>query len=555
MGAFYQSFHVRAATEQVRSVLEPLCVSNGPQAWVGPTLDGWTTVFPDVENGAVLAQRLSAQLETAVLLTLVHDSDVFYYLLFAPGCPVEQFVSPADAMGEAGQSKPNDSRQIFELLTDDASRGKLRLLLQSEMPDFAEERMGDMLRLMGIKNGLSSYDYLEAGEHDTVTGWSQFVHLPDRTAEKARRLAEKRARNEKKKRLRKQGILLFDSELMRKPKLPSKFMLRLYGSAARRDDFLVGGFDGNKGLMRWNPPEAPIGLEGDFAPTHGFHLVATPDNTAFVSGEERCALVDLSNGKKIKTISAARGIPLAYDNRTGHLYLHSGTTLSAVDVAADEVIFSSTVEQHINRAVLHPTQSHLLWHSNYLVGITNVATGEQIVKLRAYNSGLREKRQALWAKHGHVPTDAATLEREDVFSLNFDATGERLFGATTEGLREYRYGDVLHSCGQMPRPIAGVETSFELQDYRYVYSMIVDEARGCVVFAGGSDDAVCWYDWRKQASGVLKSAETDRKIWALYRTGGGSKLLCQLGPGNADILKRQDDHWLQVWSYEKLWSM
>ncbi|MGH9821964.1 MAG: hypothetical protein ACREDR_01700 [Blastocatellia bacterium] len=45
------------------------------------------------------------------------------------------------------------------------------------------EQMFRFARLFGIKNAISSYEYLRAGEIDNIEGWSDFVSIPDQSAE------------------------------------------------------------------------------------------------------------------------------------------------------------------------------------------------------------------------------------------------------------------------------------------------------------------------------------------------------------------------------------
>lgn len=554
MGAFYQSVHVVAEAAQVKQVLEPRCSSKSAKVWVGPQIGRWTTFFPDEMSGPALAQAVSADLKTPVLLMMVHDSDVFLNVLFANGKVMEQFASPADALGGEDAGPLTAPRHMLDLANSPEAARALRDLLASEAPDLAEHRMAEVMRVLGIENGLSSYEYLESGERETVSRWSEFVHLPDRTAEKARLKAIKDARIAKKKALRDDGILLFDSEFMRKPKLPSKHMLRMFASPAGNPAFFLGGLNGSPNVQRWTPPAEPAEIGGDFDGAVFSGFIETSTQHVLAADHEAIRLIDLATGRRIMTITSVHGEVLAYDPRTDIAYAHTQTTLMAFRVAADEIVFSVSVGQDIRHAVLHPTEPHLVWHDNYFVGVIHALTGERLTALQCYNSALREKKRAQWiAATGRVPSeDANVLEREDWFDLTFDPTGELAFAGTAEGLREYRYADLVAAQRQLPVPTGGVETSKVLQDYRYVYSVFVEPSRSRVLFTNG-EDAIHWYDWNERTTGVLKPGGEGRKIWSMHLTGDRSRLLCRLGPGSDDLLKRQNDHWVQVWDYAKLW--
>ncbi len=111
MGNFYVNYQVRAdSAEPVVAAARRACC--GP-AYVAPTRNGWVGVFDeasrqDQEMMHQLALDLSAGLDTAVFGFLVHDSDVFYYLLYERGSLIAEFDSWPDYHRSGGESEAED---------------------------------------------------------------------------------------------------------------------------------------------------------------------------------------------------------------------------------------------------------------------------------------------------------------------------------------------------------------------------------------------------------------------------------------------------------------
>jgi hypothetical protein len=112
MGSFYTNVQVKSdEPEAVMSAVEgcgalPAYVSRKAH-------NGWTSVYPkatESQDGAVLADiasKLSQALSTGAVGMLVHDSDIFQYVLCENGSKVDQYdptcvVSTAAARDRAG---------------------------------------------------------------------------------------------------------------------------------------------------------------------------------------------------------------------------------------------------------------------------------------------------------------------------------------------------------------------------------------------------------------------------------------------------------------------
>ncbi len=112
MGNFYVNYQVRAdPAEPVVAAARRACCG---AAYVAPARNGWVGVFDeasrqDQETMHQLALDLSAGLDTAVFGFLVHDSDVFYYVLYERGRLIAEFDSWPDYHRSGEVSETGDT--------------------------------------------------------------------------------------------------------------------------------------------------------------------------------------------------------------------------------------------------------------------------------------------------------------------------------------------------------------------------------------------------------------------------------------------------------------
>jgi len=530
-----------------------LCASEKVKAWVAPAFDGWISFFPhDIVRSEKFGQKLSLQLGMPVLVTVLHDSDLFCYLLLEQGQTTEEFISKPELLRVAPKAVLVPDR-ISILLQAGESLPAVKSLLSSESPVFAEQRMADFLSLLHIRNGLSSYSYIERGERDNLWGRTDFVHFPDRAAEKERRKVEKHARLAHKRSLRESGKLLYDSELLRKEDGFGRWTTRVLGSGPNSSEFLVSGHNDRFELTRWIPPGEPLYFGGGFSVTHGSAVCFLPDGRILAATSDGLTILDQISGATFRIPGNATGNPIAYDAKHDMVYLQTAQTLDALIFGDARVVFSIPFQFRSQGIQLHPTHPHLVWTTQRTLGITHALTGESLLELDLYNAQLIPKKRAQWlAENGMVPsTHADVLEREDFMVFRLDASGERLFAGTSEGLREYRYTDVLRATERMPLPVAGFEVSEKLQDGKLVNSIALDERRTRVIYSSGND-SIRYYDWMARTRGILKAPDEAKRIWEMHLSGDTSRLLCRLGADRDNMQKRTDDHWVQVWDYERL---
>ena len=102
MGIFYGSVQVRTDDRSgVKSAAEKVARALHARLLVGPVINGWVGLYPDMNGqnepiGAAIAEEIDAD----VLQLIVHDDDVFAYWLYSHGELVDSFWSAPGYFGE-----------------------------------------------------------------------------------------------------------------------------------------------------------------------------------------------------------------------------------------------------------------------------------------------------------------------------------------------------------------------------------------------------------------------------------------------------------------------
>jgi hypothetical protein len=157
MGAFFTNYHVRNASAAACAKALTTLISS--RALVTDAKNGWTTVYDeqsdsqDIEVLRRLAKDLSSRLKTAVIAMMVHDSDIFVYLIYENGKLIDQFDSKPDYFGPVSGAQKKEWRGDFAKLIPyakkKASTQDFNRIAEKEIV-FEEERAGEFSQLLGI---------------------------------------------------------------------------------------------------------------------------------------------------------------------------------------------------------------------------------------------------------------------------------------------------------------------------------------------------------------------------------------------------------------------
>ena len=186
MGGFYGSVQIRGeGREAIKGVVEKLARKEGQRFLVGPELGEWVGVYPrdtaKIPRSAAISPRLPGEL----FYLLVHDDDVFIYEYYCNGKVVDRYNSCPDFFQEISASqrrKLSGRPETFAHLIPSEEIFALKAILanrEAEPVVFASSLLERFAQALGIRNAITSYEYLQNGETDGVEGWDQFVHIPD----------------------------------------------------------------------------------------------------------------------------------------------------------------------------------------------------------------------------------------------------------------------------------------------------------------------------------------------------------------------------------------
>jgi WD40 repeat protein len=213
VGAFYGSVHLRTEDRQiVRQIVEALAKQHG-RFLIGPALGGWVGVYPENHGqDECVAEAIASRFPGTVLYVMVHDSDIFAYSFFRDGRLIDSYNSCPDYFGESDESEECGGRpEVFrDLLPDEAAVQQLAELLAADNPVFAEDSLQHFADILGLPNALTSYEYLGEGETGGIEGRGDFLHVPDQSAEKARKQAAEADVAAAKQRLIAERVLLLE---------------------------------------------------------------------------------------------------------------------------------------------------------------------------------------------------------------------------------------------------------------------------------------------------------------------------------------------------------
>jgi tetratricopeptide (TPR) repeat protein len=183
MGAWFNSIHVKTEdSDKVQKILEQLSRKMDCKFLLGPPISGWTSIFSNEIGRESISAAIAKLIPHDVFHLMVHDDDVFQYYFCRGGQLIDQYISCFDYYHE---KIPEGERQKFagrpelfqDLLPDSKSLSKLQKLLATDKFTFESERMTKFIKLLDLRNALSSYEYLQGGERDEIEGWEKFVHI------------------------------------------------------------------------------------------------------------------------------------------------------------------------------------------------------------------------------------------------------------------------------------------------------------------------------------------------------------------------------------------
>jgi hypothetical protein len=187
MGAFLTNYHVRisdkaACIKALKGIIRSRAMITEPaNRWI--TIYDETSESQDLEELRRVGKTISSKLKTAVFCFMVHDSDIFVYLLYENGRFVDQFDSRPDYFGPVTDQHRQEWAGHFAKLLKFTKAGTkadriAKVLKEAQIVE--EERAVQFAALFGIdqQRAREGFKYAKEAKHnyEIVLGRGHSAH-------------------------------------------------------------------------------------------------------------------------------------------------------------------------------------------------------------------------------------------------------------------------------------------------------------------------------------------------------------------------------------------
>ncbi|HEY2461977.1 MAG TPA: ankyrin repeat domain-containing protein [Candidatus Acidoferrum sp.] len=174
MGSSFTNYQVRTNDAAKCAKVVAGCIAS--RAVLTDPQNGWITVYDeksesqDIEVIRSLTKNLSSKLKTAVFAIVVHDSDIFVYLVYKNGQLLDRFDSKPDHFGPVGDAQKKEWVGNLDKLLSFAKKGTsvrdLQRVLKKEHV-FEEERAAEFAKVLGWKadRARTGFKYIQETRH------------------------------------------------------------------------------------------------------------------------------------------------------------------------------------------------------------------------------------------------------------------------------------------------------------------------------------------------------------------------------------------------------
>src|SRR5438045_1452946 len=199
MGGFYGSVNVRTNDRaEVVGVLDEVAKKTRTRFLVSPPLNGWVSVYPSGSGqDEKISRQIARRLGCDILHLISYHEEVFLYFFYRDGKLLDRYSSRPDQFREVSPSLRRKLRgrpELFrDLFADRRALDEVKAILahsdherlSSHLP--SSHLMVEFAKRLKIADSQTSYEYLRDEDNEDVEGWEAFIHVPDRTAEEARK--------------------------------------------------------------------------------------------------------------------------------------------------------------------------------------------------------------------------------------------------------------------------------------------------------------------------------------------------------------------------------
>jgi WD40 repeat protein len=418
--------------------------------------------------------------------------------------------------------------------------------------------------VFGIKNAISSYEYLRSGETDNIERWSDFVSIPHQSLEQAREDIAAATLSSRIQVLKAAGLLL---NVVSRAGTKRENRWRPVWTSDFSDGYLAywvdSGSSGPADQVVYSASGEVIPTTSHLAVDQSIHALCLSKSgrllgTGHASRTSQARLYDRQEGRLLRTVMQKHAVPsLAFcDDETVMVTAsHDELTIIPTDASQPEVSISIGSTRSVHTTAVHPHYPFIVAADGAADGVDTIVVVDisRLLTVRCLTTSPTDP-FAVWvakAQSGIGPT--ACRPNEMIRSLSFSPDGRLMFAAVLEGIRVYNWGEVLASENTMPAPIASAQNGLVIAKGGWMQSthcLAFDSDRNLVLFAG-LDGKIRYLDLNSGRDGVLLTLPDEPAIYRM-KISTNRTSLCTESVRNLFDREKVNPVELHFWHYQRL---
>lgn len=566
MGGFYDSIHIRTLDRAcVKATVESIARSINIRCLLGPVINGWVGVYPDVHGQEPnISRDIARQIDAEVLHLMVHDDDLLAYWLYRNRELVDSYWSKPGYFGEENRAEEETrcgNAEQFQAFVGDNGDKLAALLDRRAEYTFESERLAALAKVLGISNAVTAYDYLTSDERQGITGWRHFEHIPPQrsTSKAAESKAKRKACKLLRQKLNKSGHLILHQEWDEFPQLASGFPMG--------QGFVLGWINPwqkTAGLLELMPP---LYLSRPWRSDHNAVAGHTPGGLAVVDSGARLRVVDMSSSpwKPLLELPRHDSMDFAAISPDGMYIARRNQLKLDVTRIADGQRVCEVARVRSGRVEFHPHERWMAVTGDRLAlirfdgepAVREIMVGGKHRVVEQYPPEIREQLRRKY-RHDEAALSTLTLEKGNEIPqcVGFSRSGRLMWCGTDRGMRVYDWAALSRESGGTTQAEVWSFSYPDLPDGdpRQQVNVIAEEVDGGGIAFGGDAARIMRLDLATGKAQTLIELPGRGSVESLLFSRDGTALAAhscvtrRKGPRSMPEYTRS---W-EVWSYGKL---
>jgi WD40 repeat protein len=414
--------------------------------------------------------------------------------------------------------------------------------------------------VFGIKNAISSYEYLRSGETGNIERWSDFVSIPDQSLEQALEDIAAATLSSRIQALRGAGLLL---NVVSRADTKKQNRWTPVWTSDLSDGYLAYWVDsassGSADQVVYSASGEVTATTSHLALDRSIHAICLSKSGRFLgtghaSRTSEARLYDRQEGRLLRTVTQKHAAPILVfrDDETVMVAASQDEiTITPTDASQPELRVSIGSTRSIHTTAVHPHYPFMV--AADLVDTLVVIDISRLLTVRYLTTNPTDP-FAVWlakAQSGTGPT--GYRPNEIIRSLSFSPDGRLMFAAVLEGIRVYNWGEVLSAENTMPAPIASAQNGLVTTKGGWMqatHCLAFDSDRNLVLFAG-LDGKIRYLDLNSGQDGVLLTLPDEPAIYRM-KISTNRTSLCTESVRNLFDREKADPVEFHFWDYQRL---